>query len=222
MPVSDLDISTNSDSARSSLINGIDSFNRWRVDAMGHIDSAIESANKDDVPIPLAHAAKGIILYGGRNRKFRPMIEQCATTAATAKNYSEHEQSYVEVLNHMLAGRLDRAVSTLEVHLKKNPTDVFAHRLIQQELFWSGDAQTMKQVGQRALAGFNGTEPDYSTFLSCYAFSLEEAGDRVEAETQTTPGAHTRLPTSWKWTAAIKTASSGLPHSQRTGMASIR
>lgn len=182
MPVSDLEISTSNEVARTALIAGIDGFNRWRVDAMGNLDAAINAAAENDESLSLGHAAKGIILYGGRHLKFRPMIEQCLANSKASNTHSEHESTYVSVLENMVAGRLDRAVLDLELHLRKNPTDVFAHRVIQQELFWCGDANTMKAVTSRALKSFKSTEADYSTFLAVYAFSLEEAGDRTEAE----------------------------------------
>ncbi len=182
MPVSDLQITTTSDAAQSALVAGIDGFNRWRVDAMGNLDAAIVAAEQNDESLTLAHAAKGIILYGGRHKKFRPMIEQCLADSKVNDRQSEHEQTYSRVLEYMVAGNLDRAVLELELHLTKNPTDVFGHRILQQELFWSGDAKTMKSVTERAFQSFSGDEPDYSTFLAVYAFSLEEAGHRTEAE----------------------------------------
>ena len=176
---SGLAITTESNIAAEKLAQGIDSFNRWRVDMMGYIDAAIEN----DPTCVMAHTLKGLALVGGRNNRFAPMIEDCLTQAkAHAANTSTREQDYVKALEAIRSNRIHDAVVILEAMLNNHPTDLLAHRLVQQELFWNGEARWMRDIAARAMPAWSADSPDYGWFLSVYAFSHEEAGDYQTAE----------------------------------------
>ena len=161
------------------LKQGIHSFNRWRVDAMSYVDTALEH----DPGFVMAHVVKGLTLLGGRNNRFMPIIEECVHQAqAGAAATTAVEQCYVQSMTALAAGEISKAVWLLEAMLQERPTDLFAHRLIQQELFWQGEVRWMRDVVVRARPAWSDSLPDYSYFLSVYAFSCEEAGDYEQAE----------------------------------------
>ena len=161
------------------LQRGIDGFNRWRIEAMGDIDKAIEAAPDNT----LAHTLKGIILFGGRNRRFIPVITECLLSAEeNSAGSGDREQHLVLALRAMVANRLDEAVLIFENMLEADPVDLLVHRLVQQELFWMGEARWMRDIAARARPAWTEQHPDFGGFLSVYAFSHEEAGDYQAAE----------------------------------------
>jgi tetratricopeptide (TPR) repeat protein len=165
--------------AAASLARGIDAFNRWRIDAMAHLDSAIEQ----DPGCVMAHCVKGLILAGGRNNRFAPAIADCLARAhAHAAAATPRERQYVAALQALADERIHDAIVVYETLLQQQPTDLLAHRLVQQELFWLGEAGWMRTIAARAMPAWSGDSTDYGGFLSVYAFSHEEAGDYASAE----------------------------------------
>jgi hypothetical protein len=161
------------------LAGAIDSFNRWRIDAMPRIEAALES----EPSCVMAHTVKGLIMAGGRNNRFIPIIGDCLRQAQAGQQaVSAYEQQYVKTLAALAAHRIHDAVLILEALLQQYPTDLFAHRLLQQELFWMGEAGWMRTVAARAMPAWSADTPGYGSFLSVYAFSHEEAGDHAIAE----------------------------------------
>ena len=172
-------VTTASAEAAAHLQRAVHSFNHWDADLMTHIDAAL-AADKDFV---MAHALKGLAMAGGRNRRFQPVIEQSLVAArAGMADVSPRERGYVAALTHMAAGRLTDAAAAYEAILLDHPTDILAHRLVQQELFWMGEAGWMRDVAERAAPAWSADVPDYSLFLSVRAFGNEEALHYADAE----------------------------------------
>lgn len=170
---------TGSDEAAAHLRRAVHSFNHWDADLMTHLDAAL-AADGDFV---MAHALKGLAMAGGRNRRFRPVIDaSLAAARAGMADVSPRERGYVEALQHMVDGRLTAAATAYEAILLDHPTDILAHRLVQQELFWMGEAGWMRDVAERAAPAWSETVPDYSLFLSVRAFGNEEALHYDDAE----------------------------------------
>ena len=156
---------------------GVDEFNRWRRTALATLDQAVAA----DPDCALAHAVKGLALVGGRNDRFRPMVQDCVAAARRCAD-TDRERMLTTALTALAAGRVDWAAVTLEDWLVEHPTDLLAHRLLQQELFWIGEAAWMRDVAARARPAWSDALPDYGVFLSVYAFSHEEAGQHEIAE----------------------------------------
>lgn len=176
---SGLSITTDSSLAATELAQGIDSFNRWRIDAMPHIEAAIEA----DPNCAMAHILKGLALVTGRNNRMAPAIADCLRQAQTqVDRLSWREQQYCQVLAAIALHRIHDGVVILETILNRHPTDLLAHRLAQQELFWTGEVRWMRDIAARAFPHWSSESADYGWFLSVYAFSHEEAGDYAAAE----------------------------------------
>lgn len=172
-------IATDSPEAAQALAEGMVGFNQWRIDALDHISQALTL----DPEFPLAHAARGLILHGGRSERYRPAIAQSLDTARqAARQLSAREHLYVDALESAVAGRLNEMVTRFETLLAEHPTDLFAHRLAQQELFWGGEAQWMADLANHAAPAWSSDDDNYSDFLSVRAFGLEEAGAYELAE----------------------------------------
>ncbi|MCP5152197.1 MAG: hypothetical protein H6982_15680 [Chromatiales bacterium] len=164
-------------SSSDDLRAGVRAFCRWRNDAIPLLDAAIAAAPER----AMAHAAKGLILAGGRNRRYDAVVARCLDAARSGR-CDPGEAAYVDALGALVGGDNQAAVVALETHLATNPTDLFAHRLAQQELFWMGEARWMRDVASRAMPAWSPSHDDYSGFLSVYAFSHEEAGELAVAE----------------------------------------
>jgi tetratricopeptide (TPR) repeat protein len=170
---------TGSVEAARHLRQAIDSFNQWRCDMMDHVEAALAV----DGDCPMAHAVKGLALTSARNARFQPMIDQALAEArAGAPDVSERERLYIAALEHSAAGRLVEAVRAYEAILARHPTDLFAHRLAQTELFWMGEAAWMRDVGERAAPAWSADMPGYPMFLSVRSFGREEALEFEAAE----------------------------------------
>jgi tetratricopeptide (TPR) repeat protein len=165
--------------AQPAIDRAIHAFNHWRVDVMEHVGAALAA----DAQAPMAHAVKGLVLATGRNARYREMVESSLAAArASQDRLPPRECGYVDALQASSEGRLNDAVVHYEGLLARKPDDLFAHRLIQQELFWMGEGRWMADVAERAAPAWSDDDPDYGMFQSVRAFSLEEAGDYARAE----------------------------------------
>ncbi len=169
---------SNQEAAR-HLERAIESFNYWKVDVMDHLGAALEA----DPDCPFAHAFKGLFLVGGRSAKYAGVVADALDAArAGLAGVSPRERLYIEALELAASGRLMAAAQKYETILNDHPTDLLAHRLVQQEYFWMGNAANMRDVVERAAPAWDEETSDYSMFLSCRAFSNEEALDYQAAE----------------------------------------
>lgn len=172
-------VTTASAEAAAHLGRAIASFNEWRTDAMDHLGAALAA----DPEMPFAHAFKGLFLIGGRNVAYRGGIDSALAKAkAGIADVSERERRYIEALEHLSANRLNQAAAAYEAIIDRHPTDLMAHRLVQQEYFWTGRAAEMRAVAERAGPAWDESVPGYSGFLSVRSFSNEEALHYADAE----------------------------------------
>lgn len=170
---------TAQDAAGAAVARAIHGFNHWRADAMSHVDAALAT----DPDAPLAHTVKGLFLATGRNRRYQGLIDASLEAARRGEHALDaRERGYVAALDALAHGRLTEAATHYEDILAQHPDDLFAHRLIQQELFWMGEARWMADVVRAAAPAWSSEDPDYPGFLAVRAFSLEEAGEREQAE----------------------------------------
>ena len=166
-------------SAEQATADAIDGYNYWRADAMLHLKDAFDR----DPEFPLAQVVKGLILVTGRNMNYQGLIETSLQSArAGQESIPVAQRLYVDALDALARGELTEAVTVYEQILAQHPTDLFAHRLVQQELFWLGEARWMADIAEAAAPAWSESDPGYSMFLSVRAFALEEAGERERAE----------------------------------------
>jgi len=166
-------------SAEQATADAIHGYNYWRADAMLHLKDAFAQ----DAEYPLAQAVKGLILATGRNTNYQGMIEECVQSARAGQQaIPAPQRHYVDALDALARGELTEAVTVYEEILAQHPTDLFAHRLVQQELFWMGEARWMADVAEASAPAWSEADTGYGMFLSVHAFALEEAGDCERAE----------------------------------------
>ena len=158
---------------------GIESFNRNRADAMSHLDAAIAA----DDGFALPRLAKAWMLQSARDANYAESIQALIRAAEACLDESdERDGSYLTALKLAFSGRGIESATILEALLDRYPTDLLAHRLVQYELFWNGRAQWMLDIAERAAPYWSESVEGYATFLSCRAFSNEEAGRYTQAE----------------------------------------
>jgi len=173
------DLVTTSDTAAEAYDAGARSFVAWRADAIGHLDAAMAA----DADFALPKLLKAWMLHAGRTAKFDPMID--GLMAAAQPSLAEagpRAVALAEGLRAAHAGNLQAGAAVLEAHLAAQPMDLLAHRLLQFELFWCGEARWMRDVAERAAPAWTDASPDFAHFQAVRAFSNEEAGDYAAAE----------------------------------------
>ncbi|MEM7250609.1 MAG: tetratricopeptide repeat protein [Pseudomonadota bacterium] len=172
-------VRSQSPEAIAAFDRGIHSFACWRTDTFAHLDAAIEA----DPDFALARLAQGWILHTARTDAFRPKIEAILQACAPLVDRGdERECAYFDGLQAAFRGYGIEAGTVLESMLLNHPRDLFAHRLVQFELFWNGRAHWMRDIVERSAGEWNASVSDYGCFLSVRAFSNEESGFYEQAE----------------------------------------
>jgi hypothetical protein len=158
---------------------GVEGYNRWRADAIGHLDAAMQA----DPDFALPKITKAWILHMGRSASFAGKVEELTAQAEACLDPAiERDSTLLAALRVASAGRGIEAATILEAHLDRHPTDLLAHRLVQFELFWNGRAAWMLDIVERAAQHWSPDVEGYGAYLSCRAFSNEEYGNYADAE----------------------------------------
>jgi len=166
-------------SAADHCATGVTSFIRWRADAMHHIDMAI--ATDEHYALPrlvkawMLHGA-GDATYADKICKLKAETEQCLPSTDC------REAKLLCALKLAHAGNGIEAATVLEQMLLESPTDPLLHQLAQEEIFWMGRADWMRDITERAAPAWQETSEHYGSFLSLRAFANEEAGYLDDAE----------------------------------------
>jgi tetratricopeptide (TPR) repeat protein len=172
-------MTTQSAEAARSLDGAIHNFLHWRAALLPKIKAALQA----DPDFGFAHTVNGLVLHGARNIHFRSRIEAALAAGKTTQPHmTERERLYVEALEKAAAGRIADSVAIYETILAAHPTDLFAQRLAQMELFWIGEMRWSAEISGRVSAHWNRNLPSYGVYLSCRAFDLEETHRFDEAE----------------------------------------
>ncbi len=172
-------LSTSNSAAAKAYDEGARSFVAWRADAMVHLNAAIE-ADPDFVEPKML---KAWILHAARSCKFAPAVQGLlAEIEPLLGQSSDRDRAFAKAVREANSGNLQRGVAVLETHLAEHPTDIVAHRLVQFELFWSGESRWMRDIAERAAPAWNEDALDFAQFQAVRAFSNEEAGDYETAE----------------------------------------
>lgn len=172
-------MTTGSAEAAVAVDKTIHNFLHWKADILPHLKVAL----KADPDFGFAYVVNGLILHGARNIGFRPKIEHALTAAkAVETEMTQRERLYVEALEQAAAGKIADSVAVYETILAHCPTDLFAQRLSQMELFWIGEMRWSAEISGRVAPHWNEDVASYGVHLSCRAFDLEETHQFDEAE----------------------------------------
>jgi len=152
---------------------GINSFNRFRADAMQHINASISA----DENYCLPRVVKAWMLQGAGDSSYSKniagLIEQSQALLPAGSSREAELLLAVRLANE---GRGAEAATALEALLINSPKDLFAHVLVQDETFWLGQSHWMLGIVERAAPHWKTTDKDYGAFVSLRAFANEEAG----------------------------------------------
>ncbi len=172
-------LTTSSATASQEIDLAIHNFLHWKSDVVPHVGASLAA----DPSFAFAHVVSGLILHGARNVHFRSKIEGSLELAKqSSEGLTEREHTYLKALEASAAGQITEAVSLYETILAQHPTDLFAQRLAQMELFWIGEMGWSEQISKRASAHWDESIPSFGVHLSCRAFDLEETHNFSEAE----------------------------------------
>jgi len=166
---------------------GISSFVRWRADSMNHIDAAIAADDSAAAP----RLIKAWMLTSGRDASFELTVAELMQAIPLRLDRSSKDQAQVDydcqaalwsALQLARAGAGVEAATELDELLVQNPKNLLVHQLLQEELFWMGRADWMRDVTDRAAPYWRSDDSGYGNFLSLRAFANEEAGCLEDAE----------------------------------------
>ena len=170
-------MTTESPAAAAALDTAIYNFLHWKSALMPEIKAALEA----DPGFGLAQAVNGLVLHAARNISYRPMIgDSLAAAKAAEAAMTPREKLYLAALDAAYRGEIAESVSRYETILATHPTDLFAQRLAQMELFWLGEMTWSADISGRVEDAWSSEIPGYGDYLSCRAFDLEET-HRYEA-----------------------------------------
>lgn len=152
---------------------------QMRADAMQHIDEAIAT----DENFALARIVKAWMLHSSRDNSAANMISQLLSDAERCLP-NDHGREYQLWKSLVLAkeGKVIEGASLLEQIVINRPTDLLAHQLVHEEVFWLGNAGWMREIVERSAPAWKETTAGYGSFLAFRAFANEEAGFLDDAE----------------------------------------
>lgn len=176
MPI--VDAQKHSDAIK-QCARGMASYVSWRADALDHIDAAIAA----DENYALPRLVKAWMLHGGRDATYRDTVSSLISDIERCLPSTEsREFTLWSALKDAHAGYGIEAATALDGLLNQSPTDLLTHQLFQNELFWTGRANWMCGVVERAAPAWSESTEGYGAFLSVRAFANEEAGQLEDAE----------------------------------------
>jgi len=172
-------MTTENPAAAAALDTAIYNFLHWKSALMPEIKAALEA----DPDFGLAQAVNGLVLHAARNLAYRPMIgESLAAARAAETAMTSREKLYVAALDAAYRGEIAESVSRYETILAAHPTDLFAQRLAQMELFWIGEMAWSADISGRLEDAWTPDIQGYGDYLSCRSFDLEETHHYEAAE----------------------------------------
>ena len=136
--------------------------------------------------LPAAHALKG--LAGSLMGRAPGMVAARAGLGATLDSLAardggtRYERTLTKALAAAAAGRMKRAASHLEDHLRDDPTDLLVLKLSHAFRFMTGQSHEMLETTGAVLPSWSKEVPGYGFALGCRAFALEETGNLRAAE----------------------------------------
>ncbi len=158
---------------------GMSQMGRFRADAMEHINAAIEADPKYCLPL----IVKASMLHGANDARFdndiADLIKQSRALLPSSESY---DAGLLEAVSIASAGHGVEAATIYEQLLNDAPDDLFLHVLVQEQIFWLGQPQWMRDIVERAAPTWSESHQDFGPLLSLRAFANEEAGYFNEAE----------------------------------------
>ncbi|OED38136.1 hypothetical protein AB833_20870 [Chromatiales bacterium (ex Bugula neritina AB1)] len=156
---------------------GIEKFVRWRCDALETIEAAIDADNT----IALPKLVKAWMFHGAGDATMAESISdlllQAESCVAQPRGSNQsREWQLLSALELLRSGRELEGVELLQGIVTREPGDLLVHHLLQEELFWLGQPQRMREVIESAAPVWNETQHGYGNFMSLRACANEEAG----------------------------------------------
>jgi tetratricopeptide (TPR) repeat protein len=140
----------------------------------------------DEAPeFPLALACKGLfMLMLGRHELVSVAREAHAGASATARmiGVTARERAYIDALGDWIDGHPIKAADRLDRCLQAHPEEAMALKLVHGIRFIMGDQPGMRRSIEGVFSAYGEDHPASGYAHGCYAFALEETGDKARAE----------------------------------------
>jgi hypothetical protein len=180
MAIQDLqgnDMSGGNDSSAALFCEALASFNLYRGDPVGLLDSAA-ALSPDLVMAGILKAYLfALSTEPDLTREARRMTE-----AIRAMNMNDRESSHVAILERIAAGRWTDAALACDYHNALYPRDLVGLQIGHLVDFFRACSRSLRDRMARAMPHWSAADPGYATMLACYSFGLEECADYARAE----------------------------------------
>jgi hypothetical protein len=174
-------VTTQSQSARNALDQGVASFLAHRRDMAEHLSIALT----EDPDLIAAHCLLGFsYLLLGRSELFSHARSAlgAAQSSLGRRGGTPRERGLTEALAAWCDGEMMQAAAVLDERLELEPRDALAAKLVHLLRFMLGDAAGMRRSIESILPAWSSDLPEYGFMLGCHAFALEENGALTAAE----------------------------------------
>ena len=156
----------------------VDGYARFSLDLPQYLGAMFRA----DADMPMAHCARGYLhLLAGRRELVAGAQAECDWLQHTVA-LTPWERLHRDALRLWLRGDMAAARQTWEDTLTRWPLDFLALKLAQLGHFYAGEAQQMRDAGNRAAVHWQASSPLWGFVMGCQAFGYEECGDYRRAE----------------------------------------
>ena len=156
----------------------LDAYARFSPDLPQHLGAMF----KADSEMPMAHCVRGYLqLLAGKRELVVHAQAECDWLHQQEK-LTAWEALHRNALRFWLRGDMAAARQTWEDTITRWPLDFLALKLAQFGHFYAGEAEQMRDAGNRAAVHWQSSSPLYGFLLGCQAFGYEECGDYARGE----------------------------------------
>lgn len=171
------ELSGGNDQAAALYCEALTSFNLYRGDPVGLLESATALTPDLCMAAVLKAYLFALATEPALTREARGMIEPLG-----AMNMNQRERSHVAILDCIVAGRWTDAALACDHHNAIYPRDLIGLQIGHLVDFFRANSRSLRDRIARALPHWSPADPGYSTVLGFYSFGLEESADYARAE----------------------------------------
>ena len=189
-----LAISGASSAERDRFETALHQFNCYIGDPVATVSAAL--AERPD--FAMGQAMKAYLYLSSTEAGGLPVAKECMATLNRVL-LNERERAHAEVVETLIAGRMEAAQQKLEAILLTWPRDLLALQIAHLYDFFTGDARNLRDRVARRLHAWSPADANWHALLGMHAFGLEEMGQYEQAEERGRAAVELERRDGWAW-----------------------